>query len=306
MVDVKKVQELPEFVYDDTIDTEQPEYLRAPALLDIVDFGNMVSRLLRSISLTNEFWPAGTSPIVTPEYPDLTDESLNVPMIVWDVVDRVPLEMDTVPRRRNTNPFREDRESEHILIHNVQRFRNIVEFLCVDRDNYHAYRLQEFLEDFMMTHQGLFQLAGVGKVLYDSRINDRVLSYRERVRDKFAVRTTRYEVFTQVIRAIPITRLQEIEVTLTAGYHVMLNERVTRGSSTCDSLSRSHVLFLKEVKDTIDGPDTYQKDVDYYLSDDKICWKSGGKSPSTGSTYFVTYLYSGTIEFTDAAEPLRF
>ena len=303
-VDPRKVQEIPEFIYDDRIKDEQPEYLRAPGIIDVVDFGNMISRLLRNLTLPSEYWDPSTRVVVSPEYPDLMEDNLLMPQIIWDVVSRVPFEKDPKPRRRNVNELDADRNSPIVNIHNVQRFDNTMEFLCIDRDNYKASRLQEFFEDFMELHLAIFQDAGVSDVLYDSRINDRVLSYRERVNDKYGVRTTRYRVLTQVLRVFPRTRLQHIDVRASAGYYIRVSERVTRGSGDYDTLDRATALFIKGVRDDISNlHSTYQKDVDYYLgSDSRIYWITGGDAPTEGAEYFVSYLHSDTIEAEDKAD----
>jgi hypothetical protein len=294
------------FVYTDIqSDQDQPEYLRAPGLIDIIDFGNMLSRLFRDMTLPDDYWRADTRVVVTPEYPNLEDTSTTVPMIVWDVIARSTFPTDIRPRKRNVSEFEVDRFSDTVNEHMVQRFNNIFELACIDKDNYHASRLQEFLEDFIEVHIGLFQLAGVGAIEYEGRTNDRVLSYRERVRDEFAVRTTRYRIETQTIRIVPIARLQEVEITLQSGFSVMLNERVTRTSAQYDTLSRERAFLIKQVVDSVDQVhSTYKKDTDYYLSDNKIYWNDGERAPTIGETYFVTYLYSESIEFSDTAPVL--
>jgi hypothetical protein len=295
---------LDSFIYSDIIqDDGSIEYLRAPGLIDVLDFGNMVSRIMRNITLPLDYWKAGTKLIVTPEYPDITSEAVATPMIVWDVVSRNHYPKEPVPRRRNANEFAEDEDSDTVKVHMVQRFENLFQFSCVEKDNYHASRLQEFLEDFLEVHKGLFQLAGIGRMEYAGRLSERIYPVGSGVRDKFAVRSTRYLIETQVVRIVPVTRLQEVEINLQAGFFIMLNERVTRGSGTYDTLSHEEVILIKQVVDSpLQLHSTYKKDADYYLQDNKIYWQTSGRSPAEGDTYFVTYLYSEKITVSETSE----
>ena len=221
-------------------------------------------------------------------------------MIVWQLLDRTPSRQDPVARRRNVHQFAVDDNARAPKAYLVQRFSNIVRFACIDRDHYHAYRLQELLEYFMALHIGIFQLAGVGGVLYESRENDRLMG---RSTDKFALKSTRYQVLTQTLRVIPLERLMEIEVTLTAGYQIMVNEPIVRGSGSSDAFQNSHVILIKDVRDTtVASRSTYTKTEDFYLQDDAIVWVSGGRAPAVGATYYVTYLYGDPLEFSEQTE----
>jgi hypothetical protein len=304
-IDPARLRLLPDPIMDDRI-LEQPEYPRLQGYLDVLDFGGMFADLIQKSNLP-KYWRDGTELIATHDTPDLEDEGLLVPMIYWTVEDRIPVEPR--PVLRHAHELAEYEEEEFANTFWIQQFINVVSFSCIDSSNYNASRLQEYLEDFLLTHYAIFRAAGITDLRYDSRVPDRILSYRERVRTQFSVRTTLYRVKTQIIRVIPEVRLQSVHVNITSEARAVINEAVVRGSGDSDALAMDNPVAILGIYDTRTAHtygDSYEKERDYYLNDSReLQWLSGGRAPAEGATYYVSYLHGAALESSSYASPLK-
>lgn len=141
---------------------------RADGNVDIFGFANSVSEML-----TNA-WEDGWGKFTINGVKKDNIENLPLPLIVFDVVERIPsLKIKGLKPRITEVGVDPDDDDYSIIVHR-KWFDAIVEFLVLDTTNREAVRLADRFELFIDTYTGFFKETGVSELIFYKEIDSRL------------------------------------------------------------------------------------------------------------------------------------
>lgn len=148
--------------------SENTQGQRADGNIDLFGFAEHVSQMLTNAWEDN--W--GTFTINGDKKENI--ENLPLPMIVFDVVERVPSSKMKGLKARITEVAIDPTDSNYSIIVHRKWFDAIVEFLVLDATNQDAIRLADRFELFIDTFTGFFKEAGVSELIFHKEIDSRL------------------------------------------------------------------------------------------------------------------------------------
>lgn len=129
-------------------------------------------------------------------------EELDMPMIVFDVIERVPSRVKPGIKSRAMELQIDPEDDNYSIIVHRKWFDAMVEFLVLDTTNQDAIKLADRFELFIDTFTGFFKEAGVSELIFSKEVDSRLSkNYIEHVPS----RCLRYQM---VVERIVIERVR--------------------------------------------------------------------------------------------------
>ena len=148
--------------------------------------------------------------LIPDEGATLKDEkNLNNPVILYEVIDRVP-KLERKPRQLE-DVIEEKEPGKQTRLGRIwsQRFSCIVQFNIVASDYVTANEVMTTLEDTIFTYTGYFKSKGVAELIFRRHFTDK--SY-DRYRQGLSVRSLQYDIEIEKLTTVFDTTIEEISI----------------------------------------------------------------------------------------------
>lgn len=178
--------------------------LKATKNATLEDF---ISMLAEVCSRSLKRWQAK---LIPDEGATLKDEkNLNNPVILYEVIDRVP-KLERKPRQLE-DVIEEKEPGKQTRLGRIwsQRFSCIVQFNIVASDYVTANEVMTTLEDTIFTYTGYFKSKGVAELIFRRHFTDK--SY-DRYRQGLSVRSLQYDIEIEKLTTVFDTTIEEISI----------------------------------------------------------------------------------------------
>ncbi len=268
------------------------DYMRAGHNATIEEAMAYIQNVVDAISASD----SDIDVIFTEEYPLKNNEGeIRAPTIVWEIVNRQPVNTETRERPRQSFDTVDEASSYGGVLYG-QRFDNVVQFTVFARTAKEANDTLSWFEELMYNWRGALTALGLQQVIERGRMRDEII--RGNYADSLQVRSTQWSFRTERLIKDISKKIERIYLEIHHHVKYMLEE-VTRGSTDRDLLSQQHAKIVTSIVHE-DGT-AYQGGVDYLLTvetegdengDSYIDWSINSASPDEGDVYIVEYFYS--------------